>query len=66
MLKPKESWRYTPWLAALLIGFAGTASAAETALDRYVAKPDANYSFREYLTKHEIGYSCLLYTSRCV
>ncbi|MGB4946229.1 MAG: PhoPQ-activated protein PqaA family protein [Candidatus Competibacter denitrificans] len=57
MLKPKESWRYTPWLAALLIGFAGTASAAETALDRYVAKPDANYSFREYLTKHEIGYS---------
>ena len=52
----KKSWRYTPLLAALLIGLAETASAAETALDRYVAKPDSNYSYQQYRVRREIGY----------
>lgn len=36
---------------------AGTAPAAETALDRYVAKPDPNYAYDNYLTKREAGYT---------
>ncbi len=53
----KVFWRYAPWLATLLLGLAGTAPAAETALDRYVAKPDPNYTYNNYLTKREAGYT---------
>ena len=58
MLKPsKEFWRYTPWLAALLIGLAGASTAAETALDRYVAKPDPNYTYHQYSASNRAGYN---------
>lgn len=56
--KPNESWRYAPWWAALWLGvFSASSMAAETALDRYVAKPDANYSYRQYDVKNRVGYN---------
>ena len=58
MLKPfRESWRYAPWLAVLLIGLAGASAAAETALDRYVAKPDPNYAYHQYSASNRAGYN---------
>ncbi|MBL8259538.1 MAG: hypothetical protein JNM60_07005 [Candidatus Competibacteraceae bacterium] len=56
--KSNESWRYAPWLTALLLGLVGTSSlAAETALDRYVAKPDPSYAYRQYDVKNRGGYN---------
>ena len=56
--KTNESWRYAPWWAALWLGvFSASSMAAETALDRYVAKPDANYSYRQYDVKNRVGYN---------
>ena len=53
-----SSYRSAPWLIALLIGLSGIAAhAAETALDRYVAKPDPNYSYTVYKTKTQVGYT---------
>ena len=34
----------------------GAIWAAETALDRYVAKPDASYSYQHYHTDFALGY----------
>ena len=55
--RPRKFWRHLPWLAALLLGLAETSQAAETALDRYVAKLDPNYTYKTYLTKQETGYT---------
>ena len=33
------------------------AQATETALDRYVARPDSHYSFSEYRSQREFGYN---------
>lgn len=56
--KCKSSYRSAAWLIALLISVNGiSAHAAETALDRYVAKPDPNYSYTIYKTKTQIGYT---------
>jgi PhoPQ-activated pathogenicity-related protein len=58
MMKPfKHPKRHTPWLAALLLGLSTSGLAAPTALDQYVAKPDPNYSFNQYLVKYEVGYN---------
>jgi PhoPQ-activated pathogenicity-related protein len=55
--RPRKFWRYAPWLATLLLILTEASSAAETALDRYVAKPDPNYTYDNYLTKREAGYT---------
>lgn len=40
----------------VLTGFTGVAAAEQTALDRYVAKPDPNYSFDLYAKDNDIFY----------
>ncbi|HRD67056.1 MAG TPA: PhoPQ-activated protein PqaA family protein [Candidatus Competibacter sp.] len=58
MFKSLEKIRqYSRWSVTLLLILAGTSQATETALDRYVAKPDSNYTYRNYLTKKEAGYT---------
>lgn len=44
-------------LALLTMGIAAPLLAAETALDRYVAKADPNYSFVEYKSKNSSAYT---------
>jgi len=44
------------WMA-LLILMPSAALAAETALDRYVARPDPNYTFTERSSKRGVGYT---------
>jgi len=45
-----------------LAGFAPWCSAEETALDRYIAKPDAAYSYTHYLTQRKCGYTVYFLT----
>lgn len=45
-------WRFTLWLLVLSFSLSGGSWAEETALDRYVAKPDAHYQFSNYHTEH--------------
>ncbi len=50
------------WLAGLAAVGLGLSApqggwAAETALDRYVAKPDPNYSYRLYSTQNRVAYA---------
>ena len=57
-LRHSSSWR-TVWLAAIAVfslSLAAPSQAIETALDRYVARPDPNYSYRLYSTQRRIAY----------
>ncbi len=49
-------WRYVFFLL-LLPGFSHIGLGAETALDRYVAKPDDNYRYEHYRTETKAGYT---------
>ena len=57
----RKFWRHGGrWLIGLLVlglALARGGWAAETALDRYVAKPDPNYSYRHYHTQERAAYA---------
>ncbi|HHW76480.1 MAG TPA: hypothetical protein GX399_05515 [Xanthomonadaceae bacterium] len=56
----KEFRRYISGLIVpimLILSPVGASLAADTALDRYVARPDPNYNFTLYLTRRETGYT---------
>ena len=52
-----KCWPRPLWLVALGLFLTHGVQAQETALDRYVAKPDPNYTFTEYRTRSELGYT---------
>ncbi|WP_051497279.1 PhoPQ-activated pathogenicity-related family protein, partial [Candidatus Contendibacter odensensis] len=54
----RSFWRFATGLTVVLgLGLNGSGWAAETALDRYVAKPDSNYAFTHYHTQRGVGYT---------
>lgn len=56
--RPTSGWRVL-WLtgvAVFSLGLATASQAIETALDRYVARPDPNYSYRHYSTQRRVAY----------
>ncbi|TVR61613.1 MAG: hypothetical protein EA420_11385 [Candidatus Competibacteraceae bacterium] len=52
-----KCWPYSLWLAVLGLLLTHGVQAEETALDRYVARPDPNYAYTLYHTQREIGYT---------
>ncbi len=56
-----KSWRHGGrWMIGLLVfglALARGGWAEETALDRYIAKPDSNYSYRHYHTQERAAYA---------
>ncbi|MBL8247609.1 MAG: hypothetical protein JNK95_04480, partial [Candidatus Competibacter sp.] len=53
----RNIWRFSIWLTVLGLALSGNGWAVETALDRYVAKPDSNYAFTHYHTQRGVGYT---------
>ncbi len=53
----RNFWRFIAGLVILGLGLTRGGWAEETALDRYVAKPDSNYSYRHYHTQERAAYA---------
>ncbi len=60
MCRKRAGWRSIQWLLALTVLCAGRLAADETALDRYIARPDANYSWKLAATHPGEGYTTFI------
>ncbi len=50
-------WSYVPWLILLTLALGRGGWAADTALDRYVARADPNYAYTLYHTQRGVGFT---------
>lgn len=55
----KPAWRIAKWVCPITVVFSvisTSLAAQETALDRYIAKPDPNYTYHQYSSSRQLGY----------